>query len=146
VRGGEPRWDFPIAADNKFTKTYPQQKKVNTMNPRTTILTLAFAIASATFATTGTVEAGQVKGTDVKMVLYGQGSAASGTFVQTGNGTWIEHNQDGRFDFQEEGRDEWSVYLVKVGRQAGQRVQLDLHRKTVSTGDYIFYSILRSFE
>ena len=116
------------------------------MNRRSTLLTLAFAIASATFATAGTVEAGQVKGSNVKMVLYGQGSAASGAFVQTGNGTWIEHNQDGRFDFREEGRDEWSVYLIKVGRQAGQRVQLDLHRKTVSSGNYVFYSILRSFE
>jgi hypothetical protein len=115
------------------------------MNPRTTILTLALALTSAAFAP-AIVEAGDVKGTNVKMVLYGNGSTATGMFVETERGQWIEHNADGRFTFQEEGRDEWSVYLVKVGRQAGQKVQLDLHRKTVSTGSYVFYQILRSFQ
>ncbi len=115
------------------------------MNSRTTILALAIALTSAAFAP-GTAEAGDVKGNNVKMVLYGQGSTATGMFVETSGGQWIEHNADGRFTFREEGRDEWSVYLVKVGRQAGQKVQLDLHRKTVSTGSYVFYKILRSFQ
>jgi hypothetical protein len=114
------------------------------MNRRSTILTLALALTSAAFAP-ATVEAADVKGNNVKMVLYGEGATATGMLVETENGKWIEHNADGRFTFMEEGRDEWSVYLVKVGRQAGQKVQLDLHRKTVSTGSHVFYKILRSF-
>jgi len=140
-------WDFQIQRQTTepATNTKPQRLRNDTVNPRTTILTLAVALASAAFAP-ATVEAGDVKGNNVKMVLYGEGATATGMLVETERGKWIEHNADGRFTFIEEGRDEWSVYLVKVGRQAGQKLQLDLHRKTVSTGSHVFYKILRSFK
>ncbi|QDU81190.1 hypothetical protein Pla110_29290 [Polystyrenella longa] len=89
---------------------------------------------------------GKANGTNVKMVIYGNNGTTSGTFVQTAPGTWVERNKDGQFNFREEGRDEWSVYLVKVGRQEGQKVQLDLHRKTISTGNYVFYQIMQTYK
>jgi len=116
------------------------------MNRRSTLLTLTIAVASAAFAPLNSVEAADVKENNIWMVLYGENGQATGMFVETSEGRWIEHNADGRFDFKVENRDEWSVYLIKVGRQGGQRVQLDLHRRTVSTGNTVFYTILRSFK
>jgi len=53
-----------------------------------------------------------------------------GAFISNGNGTWIERGNDGStFNFDEQQRDEWSVYLFDRSRNVS--LQLDLFRKLV---------------
>lgn len=113
------------------------------MNRRTSLFTLAFAVTSAFFAQDNVSQAAEVTGTNVKKVVYGNNGMVTGSFAQTKPGHWVENNQDGRFEFKELRRDAWTVYLVKLGAQAGHKIQLDLHRKTVSTGDYVYYQIMK---
>jgi hypothetical protein len=56
---------------------------------------------------------------------------AGGRFEQR-DGRWTEYGSDGgaRFDFEETGRDEWSVYLVDRSRNVA--LQLDVHRRMVT--------------
>lgn len=57
-----------------------------------------------------------------------------GKFVRTGGRNWQERGNDGaRFNFVEQGRDQWSVYLRDQGR--GVTIQLDLHRKMIIYSD-----------
>ncbi|WP_298298367.1 hypothetical protein [uncultured Litoreibacter sp.] len=71
-----------------------------------------------------------VKGPNVNEVFFNGGS-----FVQEGNNRWSELGQNGarRFDFVEQARDEWSVYLRDNSR--GVNIQLDLFRKKVVYSD-----------
>jgi hypothetical protein len=48
------------------------------------------------------------------------------------DGRWAEYGRDGRprFEFEETGRDEWSVYLLD--RSRGVAIQLDVHRRMVT--------------
>ncbi|MGH8030546.1 MAG: hypothetical protein ACREO3_11505, partial [Arenimonas sp.] len=46
------------------------------------------------------------KGTDATQVGYD-----TGAFAMSGAGRWRERNADGSHEFEETGRDEWSVYL-----------------------------------
>lgn len=57
-----------------------------------------------------------------------------GGFVHTGGKQWHEADNLGntRFYFQEQSRDEWSVYLHDASRNVS--IQLDLHRKKVLYG------------
>lgn len=57
-----------------------------------------------------------------------------GGFVHTGGKQWHEADNLGntRFYFQEQARDEWSVYLHDASRNVS--IQLDLHRKKVLYG------------
>ena len=58
----------------------------------------------------------------------------SGKFRMTGAGTWVEQgNNGGTFNFAEDSRDDWSVYLSDASR--GVRLQLDLHRRQVFYAD-----------
>lgn len=55
-----------------------------------------------------------------------------GTYRKSGRG-WIERSNSGRvFNFQETGRDDWSVYLLD--RSRGVEIQLDLHTGKVRYG------------
>lgn len=57
-----------------------------------------------------------------------------GKFVLTAGTGWEERGRDGgRFQFAEQNRDDWSVYLFDATR--GVRIQLDLHTRTVSYAD-----------
>ena len=52
---------------------------------------------------------------------------AGGRYVQTTPTSWTELGDDGAiFEFEQQARDEWSVYLLDVGRDVG--IQLDLWR------------------
>ncbi len=57
-----------------------------------------------------------------------------GTFTDSGNGSWDERNQRGQvtYRFQEQARDDWSVYLFDSSRNVA--LQLDLHRKKILIG------------
>lgn len=58
----------------------------------------------------------------------------SGRYRMTGAGAWVEQGKDGAtFNFIEENRDDWSVYLLDSSR--GVRLQLDLHRRQVFYAD-----------
>ncbi len=57
-----------------------------------------------------------------------------GKFVLMPGAGWEERGRDGgRFQFAEQNRDDWSVYLFDASR--GVRIQLDLHTRTVSYAD-----------
>lgn len=82
-----------------------------------------------------------VNGRNVTKVEYG--GAKKGFFQQQANGSWIERNADGQFTFQELGRDDWSVYLLKSD---GLRIQLDLYRQEVIwMGQGQLYKIEKAF-
>ena len=58
----------------------------------------------------------------------------SGKYRMTGAGAWVEKGNNGAtFNFVEENRDDWSVYLLDSTR--GVRLQLDLHRRQVFYAD-----------
>lgn len=71
----------------------------------------------------------EVNGRNVLSVLM-----PSGQYRMTGAGTWVEQgNNGGTFNFVEENRDDWSVYLLDGSR--GVHLQLDLHRRQVFYSD-----------
>ncbi|MEP3045483.1 MAG: MliC family protein [Roseibium sp.] len=72
---------------------------------------------------------GAVNGYSVGQVLH-----PGGSFTNVGNGQWHEADAQGRvnFNFREESRDEWSVYLFDASRNVA--LQLDLHRGQVLYG------------
>ncbi len=72
--------------------------------------------------------AGAINGRNVKNVKYDGGS-----FRQRKDGSWIEKNNDGKHNFVETGRDDWSVYLEDKSRNVN--IQLDLHRKEIFYSD-----------
>lgn len=58
----------------------------------------------------------------------------SGQLRMTGAGAWVEQGNNGAtFNFVEENRDDWSVYLLDSSR--GVRLQVDLHRRQVFYAD-----------
>jgi hypothetical protein len=58
----------------------------------------------------------------------------SGQYRMTGAGTWVEQGNNGAtFNFAEDSRDDWSVYLLDGSR--GVRLQLDLHRRQIFYAD-----------
>jgi hypothetical protein len=75
--------------------------------------------------------AGDVKGPTVKQVFFKDGAR----FGNVQNGLWQEYRVTGEksFTFNEEHRDEWSVYLVDHSR--GVRIQLDLWTKDITYHD-----------
>ncbi|MGH8029645.1 MAG: hypothetical protein ACREO3_06905, partial [Arenimonas sp.] len=79
------------------------------------------AIAPRPVVTPATLGA---KGPDATQVGYD-----GGTFAMLGPGRWIERNAGGAHEFEETGRDEWSVHLIDRSRNLG--IQLDLFRKEV---------------
>jgi len=86
-----------------------------------------------------------VNGFTVGAVLH-----RGGSFNAVGNGQWQETDAKGRvsFHFQEESRDEWSVYLFDASRNVS--LQLDLHRDQVLYGvgvesKQVLYQITGSF-
>ncbi len=56
-----------------------------------------------------------------------------GYFIQTGPTTWREHGKLHDFEFNEIGRDEWSVYLDDPSRKVS--IQIDLHRRKIRYSD-----------
>lgn len=70
----------------------------------------------------------------VNGMSVGQVRHPGGSFTNTGGGQWQEADAQGRvtFNFQEESRDEWSVYLFDASRNVS--LQLDLHRGEVLYG------------
>jgi hypothetical protein len=58
----------------------------------------------------------------------------TGQIRMTGQNTWVEQGNDGgQFNFVEDNRDDWSVYLSDASR--GVRLQIDIHRKLVLYAD-----------
>lgn len=69
-----------------------------------------------------------------KAVCY-QGSTYKSTFQKVGNRRWQEINERGtRINWQEQNRDEWSVYLKDPSRK--MNLQIDLHTTKISWGNY----------
>ena len=59
---------------------------------------------------------------------------AQGAYRMTGPGKWEERGRDGAsFQFAEDRRDDWSIYLTDASR--GVRLQLDLHTRKVMYAD-----------
>lgn len=87
----------------------------------------------------------EVKGHNVKKIHY---KNHDGSFVGTieyntglsssSRSIWTEKNSDGSFNFQEQSRDEWSVYLIK---EDGLNLQIDIFRKVVRVNNEDFYEI-----
>ena len=78
-----------------------------------------------------------VKGMNVSHVAFAQGS-----FRQTAEKVWIEHDINGNqaFIFNETNRDEWSVYLKDKG---GKRITLNLWTKKINLNDNPLYEIIK---
>lgn len=81
----------------------------------------------------------EVKGGSLYDLTY---SSGAGSFVDHGSKKWIERNSDGAHNFDEIGRDEWSVYL----KRGSVGIKLDLWKQTVEykegSGSYrILYTI-----
>ncbi len=73
---------------------------------------------------------GLTKGTNAKRVGFGNGTSKIGDFVNTGGTGWQEIQFNGKkFNFVEQNRDEWSVYLKDNSRNI--YIQLDLYTKKV---------------
>jgi len=73
---------------------------------------------------------GLTKGTNAKRVGFGNGTSKIGDFVNTGGTGWQEIQFNGKkFNFVEQNRDEWSVYLKDNSRNV--YIQLDLYTKKV---------------
>jgi hypothetical protein len=71
-------------------------------------------------------------GRNVHLVQFGYATGdALGTYFQTDPYSWVEQNAVGQavFFFEEQGRDDWSVYLYDSSRGVG--IQLDLFRQKV---------------
>jgi len=78
----------------------------------------------------------EVNGRTVTNVVFGQQGKRLGKYQQTGPARWEEiptAESGTRFQFEETGRDDWSVYLHDRSRDV--RIQLDLHRKQVLYSD-----------
>jgi hypothetical protein len=74
-------------------------------------------------------QAAGVTGRNVTEVM-----APESRFVLLPGNAWEERGRDGsRFQFVEQNRDDWSVYLIDPSR--GVRLQLDLHTRTISYAD-----------
>ncbi len=73
----------------------------------------------------------QVNGQNVSLVRFGSDGKEAGMFAQKDEKRWFELGADNtkRFEFEETGRDEWSVYLTDASRD--MKVQLDLYTKEV---------------
>lgn len=70
-----------------------------------------------------------VNGRNVTAVITPQGE-----FVLLPGGQWTERGSNGAgFNFTEQNRDDWSVYLFDASRNV--RLQLDLHRRKVGYSD-----------
>lgn len=71
---------------------------------------------------------GGINGRNVSKVWY-----PGGNFKHKGSGRWVEKNDNGKYNFQETHRDDWSVYLVDNSR--GVNIQMDLHTKEIYYSD-----------
>ena len=111
------------------------------MNNLNTLAAVAFALFLAAPAVSATAQNArgqnvEVNGGNVEMVIYTSAEKIAGVIAKASEGKWVEINRNGNtFSFDEIDRDEWSVYLRKTGRQAGQELQLDLYRQTISEFD-----------
>jgi hypothetical protein len=77
-----------------------------------------------------------INGHTATLVVFGPpGGQKRGDYRQIGPGQWAETSADGvtHFQFQETGRDDWSVYLLDNSR--GVKVQLDLYTRQVKYDD-----------
>lgn len=82
----------------------------------------------------------QTNGYSATFARYDQGG-----FTQLNRSEWAENNNDGSFQFEEIGRDEFSVYLSDPGR--GVDIQLDYFTNQVKFSDansaFVLYDIIR---
>lgn len=92
-----------------------------------------------------------VNGLTVQRATFGRNGDQFGTFSQTSAGRWKETNVQGelRFEFDEVGRDDWSVYLLDSSR--GVTIQIDLYRGMIiyddsTTDPFDLYEIIRPSE
>jgi hypothetical protein len=86
-------------------------------------LALAVVLATPSWARTSGQSGNEVNGRNVTSVV-----ASTALYVLLPLGRWVETGADGAtFDFVEDNRDEWSIYLSDASR--GVRLQLDLSKK-----------------
>lgn len=85
-----------------------------------------------------------VKGANVNLVEFSTGSA-TGSFKETTPKKWAEYDAKGKkkFQFEETGRDEWSVYMVDKSR-GGMKIALDLWQKKVKIDGKPYYDITKA--
>ncbi len=85
-----------------------------------------------------------VKGTNVNMVEFNAGKS-TGVFRQISLKKWGEYDAKGKkkFQFEETGRDEWSVYMIDKSR-GGMRIALDLWQKKVKIDGKPYYGITKA--
>lgn len=77
-----------------------------------------------------------VTGYTVRYVEFGDGTTVGGTYRQISPDTWVEQGVGpgaSSFEFFEEGRDDWSVYLHDLGRDVN--IQIDLYTGHVLYSD-----------
>jgi hypothetical protein len=76
-----------------------------------------------------------VNGRTATQVAFALQGRRLGDYRVSGQRRWVEVDSNGRgsFNFEETGRDDWSVYLAD--RSRGVEVQLDLHTRKVMVGD-----------
>ena len=94
---------------------------------------LALLVVGQAFlaATPSAFAQGGVNGRNVTAVAFGQGGNKLGEYRQTSKRNWEETNAAGQvtFNFEEQQRDAWSVYLHDRSRDVN--LQLDLHTRKV---------------
>jgi len=85
-----------------------------------------------------------VKGMNVNVVEFNDGKT-TGLFKQTSLKKWEEYDTKGKkkFQFEETGRDEWSVYMIDKSR-GGMRIALDLWQKKVKIDGKPYYNITKA--
>ncbi|MGB1557327.1 MAG: LamG-like jellyroll fold domain-containing protein, partial [Oceanococcaceae bacterium] len=71
---------------------------------------------------------GTINGYSVRIVNYTNGSNP-GAFARLNDGTWVENTANGRSDYVEQARDEWSVYLYNPS--GNYYIALDLYTKEI---------------
>lgn len=79
-----------------------------------------------------------LKAESVSHVEYQNGDF-KGAFNQIGQLKWQEKNPDGVFSFNEQSRDEWSIYLLDSERNI--TIQLDLYKKEILYEGSLIYNI-----
>ncbi len=122
-----PDQDGPLMVGAPPAK-YPQGK---TMTPMTGGAARYFTrrpVKTTQIKTVSNSGPKQVKGHNVQKVEFTMNGTPS-QFVQIAKGTWVEINPEGATQFQETGRDEWSVYLTRTDGVV--KAQLDLYRKMI---------------
>ncbi len=119
----------PVVTETTGVTTTP---KTNNEVPVAAIKTEGLTTKNTITQTTSTVSnpLPKVNGRNVNFIAFGNGYLRN-----MGNGRWMEEdaNFKSSYEFREEGRDDFSVYLVDKGRNV--KLRPDLHTKKIMYSD-----------